>query len=556
MMMNKVYGIDLGTTYSCIAHVDEHGKPAVINNSDNELTTPSVVYFESDDNIVVGKEAKEVAEIYPNQVASTVKRVMGDSEWKFNYNGTEYSSQEISSFILEKVVKDAIENIGEDIQNIVITVPAYFGVNQKEATKQAGELAGLNVMAVIPEPTAAAISYGIENHDDETVMVYDLGGGTFDITVIEVKDKSINVVATDGDHQLGGRNWDEKLASYFTQEFEEQTGVSSDDLQNDMETWQELLNKAENAKKSLTSKENTKIRIAHDGDKATIELSRDKFNDLTNDLIERTISLTDAVLEQVNSKGYSTIDKLLLVGGSTYMPQVRSSLEAKYSFAIEVHDPNLSVAKGAAIYGWKLELQEEIKFKIAEESGEDIEDIDLNDIQTDTLEKAQKEVIQEKGLIGLAGAKKIIETTIKNVTAKSFGIEVIDSDENEKIVNLITVDDEIPSITTQIFPTAYNGQSGVNLVCYENTERVENNYLLDLETSNKIGSAILEFEYPLPIGSEIEITFSLSEDGLLKVYGRDLTTNRDIEAEFQTESILSNEALSQAKEQRKSITVS
>ena len=554
--MNKVYGIDLGTTYSCIAHVDEHGKPAVINNSDNELTTPSVVYFESDDNIVVGKEAKEVAEIYPNQVASTIKRVMGDPEWKFTFNEKEYSSQEISSFILEKVVKDAIENIGEDIKNVVITVPAYFGVNQKEATKQAGELAGLNVIAVIPEPTAAAISYGIESHDDEVVMVYDLGGGTFDISVIEVKDKGINVISTDGDHQLGGRNWDERLASYFTQEFEEQTGVSSDDLQNDMETWQELLNKAENAKKSLTSKENTKIRIAHEGDKATIELSRDKFNELTNDLIERTISLTDAVLEQVKLKGYNTIDKILLVGGSTYMLQVRNSLEAKYSFDIEVHDPNLSVAKGAAIYGWKLELQEEIKFKIAEESGEEIENIDLNNIQDSELVKAQQEVIQEKGLVGLAGTQRIIETTIRNVTAKSFGIAVIDQNENEKIINLITVDDEIPSVTTQIFPTAFEGQSGVNLVCYENTERVENNYLLELETSTEVGSAILEFEYPLPIGSEIEITFSLSEDGLLKVYGKDLTTNRDIESIFQTESILSQEELSQAKEQRKSITVS
>ncbi|HIP29689.1 MAG TPA: Hsp70 family protein [Sulfurospirillum arcachonense] len=556
MKMNKVYGIDLGTTYSCIAHVDEHGKPAVINNSDNELTTPSVVYFESDDNIVVGKEAKEVAEIYPNQVASTIKRVMGDPEWKFTFNEKEYSSQEISSFILEKVVKDAIENIGEDIKNVVITVPAYFGVNQKEATKQAGELAGLNVIAVIPEPTAAAISYGIESNDDEVVMVYDLGGGTFDISVIEVKDKGINVIATDGDHQLGGRNWDERLASYFAQEFEDQTGVSSDDLQNDMETWQELLNKAENAKKSLTSKENTKIRIAHEGDKATIELSRDKFNELTNDLIERTISLTDAVLEQVKLKGYNTIDKILLVGGSTYMLQVRNSLEAKYSFDIEVHDPNLSVAKGAAIYGWKLELQEEIKFKIAEESGEEIDDIDLNNIEEEELVKAQQEVIQEKGLVGLAGAQKIIETTIRNVTAKSFGIAVMDQDKNEKIVNLITVDDEIPSVTTQIFPTAFEGQSGVNLVCYENTERVENNYLLGLETSTEVGSAILEFEYPLPIGSEIEITFSLSEDGLLKVYGKDLTTNRDIESVFQTESILSQEELSQAKEQRKSITVS
>lgn len=554
--MNKVYGIDLGTTYSCIAHVDEHGKPAVINNSDNELTTPSVVYFESDDNIVVGKEAKEVAEIYPNQVASTVKRVIGDPTWKFNYNEKEYSSQEISSFILEKVVKDAIENIGEEIKSVVITVPAYFGVNQKEATKQAGELAGLNVIAVIPEPTAAAISYGIDSNDDEVVMVYDLGGGTFDISVIEVKDKGINVIATDGDHQLGGKNWDERLASYFTQEFEDQTGVSSDDLQNDMETWQELLNKAENAKKSLSSKENTKIRVAHEGDKATIELTRDKFDELTNDLIERTISLTDAVLEQVKLKGYTHIDKILLVGGSTYMLQVRRSLEAKYSFVIEIHDPNLSVAKGAAIYGWKLELQEEIKFKIAEESGEEIGDIDLNNIQEVELEKAQQKVIQEKGLVGLAGANKIIETTIRNVTAKSFGIGVIDGNKNEKIINLITVDDEIPSNNTQVFPTAFEGQSGVDLVCYENRERVENNYLLDLETSTEVGSAVLEFEYPLPRGSEIEITFSLSEDGLLKVYGKDLTTNRDIESVFQTESILSQEDLNQAKEQRKSITVS
>jgi len=554
--MNKVYGIDLGTTYSCIAHVDEHGKPAVINNSDNELTTPSVVYFESDDNIVVGKEAKEVAEIYPNQVASTVKRVIGDPTWKFNYNEKEYSSQEISSFILEKVVKDAIENIGEEIKSVVITVPAYFGVNQKEATKQAGELAGLNVIAVIPEPTAAAISYGIDSNDDEVVMVYDLGGGTFDISVIEVKDKGINVIATDGDHQLGGKNWDERLASYFTQEFEDQTGVSSDDLQNDMETWQELLNKAENAKKSLSSKENTKIRVAHEGDKATIELTRDKFDELTNDLIERTISLTDAVLEQVKLKGYTYIDKILLVGGSTYMLQVKRSLEAKYSFVIEIHDPNLSVAKGAAIYGWKLELQEEIKFKIAEESGEEIGDIDLNNIQEAELEKAQQKVIQEKGLLGLADANKIIETTIRNVTAKSFGISVIDGNKNEKIINLITVDDEIPSNNTQVFPTAFEGQSGVDLVCYENRERVEKNYLLDLETSTEVGSAVLEFEYPLPRGSEIEITFSLSEDGLLKVYGKDLTTNRDIEAVFQTESILSQEDLNQAKEQRKSITVS
>ena len=553
--MEKVYGIDLGTTYSCIAYVDEHGKPAVINNSENELTTPSVVYFESDNNIVVGTEAKEVAEVYPEQVVSTVKRVMGDSDWRFEYNGKEYTPQEISSFILEKVVKDAVENVGEEIKDVVITVPAYFGVNQKEATKQAGELAGLNVVAIIPEPTAAAISYGIESNENEVVMVYDLGGGTFDITVIEVKDKGINVIATDGDHQLGGKNWDERLATYFTQEFENEIGVSGEDLQNDMETWQELLNLAEKTKKSLSAKETTKVKVTHDGDKATFDLSREKFEEITSDLLERTITLTDSVLEKIKEKNIEKVDKILLVGGSTYMPQVRNRLE-NYGIEVVVHDPNQSVAKGAAIYGWKLGLQEEIKYKIAEETGEDVENINLDDVEKEQLQEAQKEVLQQNGLGALPGAKKIIETKIKNVTAKSFGIQVLDVSENEKVANLIKVDDEIPTTFTQIFPTAYDDQEGVDLICYENTEKVGTEALLDLDTSVELGRAILEFEHSLPQGSPIEVTFSLSEDGLLKIYAKDLTTNRDIEVEFQTESILSKEELEEVKEKRKAIKVS
>ena len=556
--MEKIFGIDLGTTYSCIAYVDEHGKAVVVNNSENELTTPSVVYFENSENIVVGSAAKEVAEIYPEQVVSTVKRLMGDPDWRFEYNGKEYTAQEISSFILEKVIKDASENLNEEINDIVITVPAYFGINEKEATKQAGELAGLNVKAIIPEPTAAAIAYGIESNKEEVVLVYDLGGGTFDITVIEVKESGITVISTSGDHQLGGKNWDERLAEYFTQVFEDETGVNKDELLNNSETWQELLNKAEDAKKSLSSKEKTTLRVSHDGDKATVVLTRDKFNELTNDLLERTISLTNEVLENIkNERGIENIDKILLVGGSTYMPQVRETLEQNYNYEIVVHDPNLSVAKGAAIFGYKLSLDEEIKLEIAKTEGVKSENIDLNEIEDSKIEEAVKKVAKHSGY-SIGGAKELVSKKIINVTAKSFGIEVLNENEEPKIVNLIKVDDEIPIEITRTFPTAHEGQTGIELICYENIQRVgpEDDTLLDLDTSIEIGRSSLDFGEPLPQGSPVDITFKLSEDGLLEVYAKDQTTNRDIEASFATESIITNEKMEELKEERKNIKVS
>jgi molecular chaperone DnaK (HSP70) len=554
-MANKVYGIDLGTTYSCIAHVDEHGKPAVIPNSDNELTTPSVVYFESSENIVVGSAAKDVSEVYPDQVVSTVKREMGNPDWVFEYEGKEYTPQEISSFILEKVVKDAQENIGEKIKDVVITVPAYFGVNEKEATKQAGELAGLNVLSIIPEPTAAAISYGIDTDNDEVVMVYDLGGGTFDITVIEVKDKSIRVISTDGDHQLGGKNWDERLANYFATVFEEETGIDSEELLSNMETWQELLNKAEDTKKKLTSKEKTIVRVAHDGEKATVELTREKFDELTNDLLERTISLTNNVLENIKEKGYEKIDKILLVGGSTYMPQVREKLSQTYGYDIEVHDPNQAVAKGAALYGWKLSLENEIKIEIAEKTGEKVENIQLGSVNKEILEEVTEEVVQKTGY-ALGGVKKLVETVIINVTSKSFGVIVLDENYEQKILNLIRVDDEVPTSISQTLPLAYDSENA-DLSCYENIERKgPNDELLELDTSKLIGEVILEFGTTLPAGSPIEVTFKLSEDGLLEVYGKDLTTLNEINASFKTESIISQEKLNELKEERENLNIS
>jgi len=296
MSAKRVYGIDLGTTYSCISHVDEHGKPVVLANAEGEMTTPSVVYFESPDNIVVGQSAKEVVSIHPDLCVSTVKRAMGDPHWERSFHGQVYKPQDVSSFILRKVVGDAANLVGEKIEDVVITCPAYFGVNEKEATKQAGILAGLNVLYVIPEPTAAALAYGIEQDQDQVILVYDLGGGTFDITLIEIKTGQITVICTGGDHQLGGKDWDDAIVSYFTEKFAESTGTPADALLEDQETYQELLNAAERCKKTLSTRQSVTEAVRFGGERVKVDLTRETFDQITAPLLERTLSMTDQEL--------------------------------------------------------------------------------------------------------------------------------------------------------------------------------------------------------------------------------------------------------------------
>jgi molecular chaperone DnaK (HSP70) len=557
MSENQIYGIDLGTTYSCIAYVDEYGKPLVVPNADNDLTTPSVVYFESGTNIVVGGTAKEVAEMYPSQVVSTVKRVMGDSDWIFEHEGQSYTPQDISSYILRNVVQDAEANTGHQIKDVVITVPAYFGVNQKEATKQAGELAGLNVLYVIPEPTAAAISYGMEQEENQVIMVYDLGGGTFDITVIEIKENAITVICTGGDHQLGGRNWDEAAAGYFAQCFADETGTAAEELTDDPETWQELLNAAERCKKNLSTRSTVIERVSHEGERIKVELSRDKFDEITSSLMERTLSMTESLVQTAADKGYARIDKLLLVGGSSYMPQVKEGLEEKFSFEMRLFDPNQSVAKGAALFGYKCYLDEQIKIVLAEETGQDVHAVDLESVKKNDLESAQEKVAQAHG-VALPGLKKLTETTITNVTSKSFGIVVvINEDGEEGVKNLIMLNDVVPTSITQVFPTFGDHQEGVTLRCIENTELSGiDDPPLPLDPLQEIGKAELTFAHPLPKDSPVEITFTMAPDGLLSIHGKDLTTSAEIIAEFQTESILSQEEMEERKQRNRSITVS
>lgn len=556
-MSQKVYGIDLGTTYSCIAHVDEHGKAVVLANTEGDLTTPSVVYFESPDDIVVGKAAKEVAAVEPDLVVSTVKRVMGQADWEFEAHDKTYKPQDISSFILRKVVGDAEKAVGEGekIENVVITCPAYFGVNEKEATKQAGILAGLNVLYVIPEPTAAALCYGIDQNEDQVIMVYDLGGGTFDVSLIEIKDGTINVICTGGDHQLGGKNWDDALVSYFASAFEKETGISAEEVLDDIETYQELLNGAEECKKTLSSRKQTARPVRFAGQRAKVELTREKFDEITAQYLERTISLTEHEMTKAKEKGFPKIDKLLLVGGSTYMPQVMEAVQAKFTGVdILQFDPNQAVAKGAALYGFKCYLDEQIKIQVAQQTGQDAADVDLLTIGGKVVEEAQERVAQDHGLT-LPAVQKMAKTKIVNVTSKSFGIVVIDPQRGQEVVsNLILVDSPVPIEKTQQFGTHEDNQQSAELRCMEN--QASNGVPVDLAECREVGKAELHFRKELPARSPVEITFKLSADGLLYVRGRDLTTNAEIDAKFATESIMQKEELEESKSRNLAMVVS
>ncbi len=551
MSAKRVYGIDLGTTYSCIAHVDEHGKPVVLPNTEGEMTTPSVVYFESPTNIVVGQSAKSVVSIQPDLCVSTVKRAMGDPHWERSFHGQAYKPQDVSSFILRKVVGDAENAVGEKIEDVVITCPAYFGVNEKEATKQAGIIAGLNVLYVIPEPTAAALAYGIEQTQDQVILVYDLGGGTFDITLIDIKAGEIAVICTGGDHQLGGKDWDDAIVSYFTQKFEEASGTPADALLDDQEAYQELLEAAERCKKTLSSRQSVTEAVRFGGERVKVELTREVFDQITAQYLERTLSLTDQELEKARQKGYTKIDKLLLVGGSTYMPQVIETVKSRYPFEVRQFDPNQAVAKGAALFGYKCFLDQEIKIRIAQETGQAPDRVEIETVDAAVVERAQNDVAQAQGL-ALPGLKALVEKKITNVASKSFGMVAYNKEDREVVFNLVLVDTQVPISIKKNFHTREDGQISVDMRCMESRLGESE---IEVADSKELGHAVLEFAKALPINSPIEVCFDLGPDGLLQVHGLDLTTGREIHADFKTDSIMSHEEVAAAKSRNLSLRV-
>ena len=328
--MGKIIGIDLGTTNSCVA-VIEGGEPTVITNSEGSRTTPSVVAFTKDGERLVGQLAKNQAVTNPDRTVISIKRHMG-SDYKVDIDGKKYTPQEISAMILQKLKTEAEGYLGEKVTDAVITVPAYFTDSQRQATKDAGQIAGLNVQRIINEPTAAALAYGIDKENEQKIVVYDLGGGTFDVSVIEIGDGVQEVLATAGNNHLGGDDFDQRLIDYFVAEFKKSDGI---DLKNDKFAMQRLKDEAEKAKIALSNAPSVNVNIPYITADATgpkhlnVQLTRAKFNELTADLVEATMG---PFKQAISDSGLSMneIDKVLLVGGSTRIPAVQEAVK-KYT---------------------------------------------------------------------------------------------------------------------------------------------------------------------------------------------------------------------------------
>jgi actin-like ATPase involved in cell morphogenesis len=352
---STVVGIDLGTTYTAVAYIDDGGSPVVARNCLGLETTPSVIYFENESNVVVGETAKETAKVMPDNVVSLVKRQMGNVDFVREFFGREYSAPALSALILKKIAQSAETESGHKLEQAVITVPAYFGMLEKSATRHAGELAGIEVIDILPEPIAAAFGYGFDITDHETLLIYDLGGATFDVAVVRFDGDEVRMLVLDGDNSLGGTDWDEVLVDYIVGEVCSQRG--DDAIKDDDGAMQEIWNQAERAKQRLSQAQSRKVIVRHVGGAATVEVSRAQFEELTRHLVEKTIGITKRclmTLEEAHPAAAQQIREVLLVGGATKMPAIAIALRQEFGWDSRMCEPELVVAKGGALYGARL----------------------------------------------------------------------------------------------------------------------------------------------------------------------------------------------------------
>lgn len=575
-MEKKAFGIDLGTTYSCISYLDDlKGEPVVVDNVEGTNVTPSVVYFENANNIVVGERAKEYAVMDPDATCEFVKRRMGRDKIAINYDGTDYSPEQISALILKKLVEDAEKALDTKIEDVVITCPAYFGAAEKEATRAAGIIAGLNVLEIINEPTAAALCYGsLRDVENKTILVYDLGGGTFDVTIIKVTPEEIVAIATDGDHELGGKDWDAQLVEYLKERFCEEKGF---DEELDPESEQDLVLKAEKAKQQLTGMEKTDVMLSMNGKRGRITVTRETFEDLNAANLKRTITKTNAAIDAARAKGCETIDEIILVGGSCKMPQVERAVKENFpNIPIKMFEPNEAVAKGAAIHadalmkgdshlqqwkGWEElnDLIEQLKSDSESEDGKI--DMESEAVQKKVQDFADKhsESAEEITLFIKGEKKPVSARKLKNITSKSYGIEAVRRNPGTEtgwesyLYNLILKQDEVPADVTQQFRTLEEGQMTTEINVYE-TDVPERTYD-HIEMFEPLGTATLKLPEGLPEGAPIDVTLRLSTDGLLTVVGVDKTSGETVEAVMQTATILTEDEIEKQRSQMTGIEI-
>ncbi|MBW1989889.1 MAG: Hsp70 family protein [Deltaproteobacteria bacterium] len=613
----RIYGIDLGTTYSAIAYVNDFGVPKIVPNAEGHRSTPSVICFDGDQ-VIVGAKAVERSTAYPEDTVRFVKRYVGQPGYKFRHTSGEFTVEELSSFILRKVVRDAEKRLGTQIKDVVITCPAYFGINERESTKIAGEIAGLNVRQIINEPTAAAITYGATEIDEpQLVLVYDLGGGTFDITMIEIRPESIKVISTGGDPRLGGKDWDDRLKEHLAREFPKYAGadVDAEEILSDLYMESELALLAEKAKIDLCANQKAEVSFTYMGDRAVIPVTFDTFAHITRDILDKTIRLTGDMLEAAQRKGYYKFDQILLVGGSTHMPQIARRLRAEFELEPKFFHPEESVAKGAAIYGWKLFLRDRLVERIAAKQEEkqapltmdlgafsenlekvvrkvatrkpSLEDLlegaaleldldrpgyatekdarttdamrelerELEDIEVGAITQAdiQDAVAEVSFLTGFkARAVKNSMMEILDIASKSFGIAAKDKKGRPGVSIIVTRNSTVPVKAQKTFYTVSDNQKGVNIRIMESETH---HTRVGEDEAVPIGNAKLRFPKGLPKNTPVDISFSLNREGRLHMTATERTHGKSVELVVETASVISAEELERAKSRRERISV-
>ena len=493
-IMSKVIGIDLGTTNSCVA-VIEGDTPTVITNSEGYRTTPSVVAFTKNKERLVGDTARRQASVNSDRTIFSIKRYMG-TDYKKKIDGKPYTPQEISAYILMKLKKDAENFLGEEVTDAVITVPAYFNDAQRQA-KDAGKIAGLNVLRIINEPTSAALAYGLDNGNPQKILVYDLGGGTFDVSVIDIGDNVIEVLATSGDNHLGGDDFDARLVNYLVERFKETDGIN---LSKDASAMQRLREEAEKAKKELSSAFNANINLpfiamAKDGPHhMDMNISRQQFNELTADLVDKTVIPVENALHDAGLNK-NDIGMVLLVGGSTRIPAVQDKVRQIMGKEPSRNlNPDECVALGAAVQGGKLGNQ----------------------------------------LMPGSAASEII---LMDVTPLSLSIETVGGIASRLIERNTT----IPTRHSQIFTTAGNFQTSVDIKVFQGERRfTRDNKLLGNFKLNGIKRAMAGVP-------QIEVTFDIDANGIVNVSAKDLGTGREQSITITSSSNMSEEEIERAK---------
>ena len=493
--MSKIIGIDLGTTNSCVA-VMEGGEPTVITNAEGSRTTPSVVAFKKDGERLVGDNAKRQAVTNADGTVSSIKRHMG-SDYKVTIEGKEYTPQAISAMVLQKLKADAEAYLGEKVTEAVITVPAYFNDAQRQATKDAGKIAGLDVKRIINEPTAAALAYGLDNEGEQKIMVYDLGGGTFDVSIIDIGDGVIEVLATSGDNKLGGDDFDKKIMDYMVEDFKSKTGI---DLNTDKMAMERVKAEAEDAKKKLSSASQVDINLPYitaneqGPQHLNMTITKAKFDELTHDLVERTVAPVQNALKDAGISA-SDLGMVLLVGGSTRIPAVQDKVkQLTGKEPSKTLNPDECVALGASIQGGKL--------------------------------------------AGDEGAGDIL---LLDVTPLTLSIETMGG----VATHLIERNTTIPTKKSQIFSTAEDNQSAVDI----NVVQGEREFARD---NKSLGRFRLDGIAPAPRGiPQIEVTFDIDANGIVNVTAQDKGTGKEQHITITAGSNMSEEDIEKAVNEAK-----